>query len=69
MGGPEWVPIIPGRGQIREVAIELLSLADDPSHVRTTSNGSEFAVLPYVAERFTRPAPAPNRRTRKKGDG
>lgn len=67
---PGWVPIIPGAGETRDVAILLIALADDPQHVRTVRGGSEFLVAPYVAERFTRPdpAPAPSRRTRKKGD-
>lgn len=66
-----WVPIIPGAGETRDVAVLLLALADDPAHVRTTRGGSEFLVAPYVADRFTRPdpEPAPRRRTRKKEDG
>jgi hypothetical protein len=65
-----WVPIIPGRGETRDVAVLLLALADDPAHVRTARSGSEFLVMPYVAARFTQPdpEPAPRRRTRKKED-
>lgn len=72
-GVRDWIPVIPGAGETKQVAILLLALADDPSHVRTGGNGSEFLVAPYVAERFTRPSadpfavdpdPAPPRRTR-----
>lgn len=71
----DWVPVIPGEGETKAVAILLLALADDPRDVRTGGNASEFLVAPYVAERFTRPVadpfatepdPAPPRRTRTK---
>lgn len=65
-----WISVVPGSGEVRDTAVLLLALADDPADVRTVRGGSEFLVAPYVAERFTQPepAPAPSRRTRKKGD-
>lgn len=54
-----WQPIVPGAGEAQEVARLLLSLADDPAHVRTQRGGSEFLVPPYLAERFTQPEPEP----------
>lgn len=69
MSVSDWVSVVPGAGETREVAVLLLALADSPDDVRTVRGGSEFLVAPYVAERFTRPEPAPTRRTRtKKGD-
>jgi len=68
-GVADWVPVIPGAGERRAVAILLLALADDPHHVRTTHGGAEFLVAPYVAERFTQPDPKPTRRTRNKKEG
>lgn len=62
----DWVTVVPGTGEVKAVAILLLALADDPLDVRTRSNGSEFVVRPYVAERFTQPDPAPTRRNRSK---
>ena len=69
MTGPrDWVPVIPGKGEAKEVAILLLALADDPKDVRTGGSGTEFMVRPYVADRFTQPDPdpAPVRRPRSK---
>jgi len=62
----QWVPIIPGAGESRDVAVLLLGLADSPDDVRTARGGAEFLVAPYVADRFTQPDPAPVRRTRNK---
>jgi hypothetical protein len=65
----DWVAVVPGEGELRDVAVLLLALAEDPADVRTVRGGNEFLVAPYVAERFTRPEEsAPRRRTRKKGD-
>jgi hypothetical protein len=49
----DWNTVIPGPGEIKETAKLLLSLADDPAHVRTAGNGSEFRVPEYLADRYT----------------
>ncbi len=64
MTARDWQPIVPGAGESQEVARLLLSLADDPSHVRTQRGGSEFLVPPYLAERFTQPEPPKTKRPR-----
>jgi len=67
----DWVVVMPGKGQAAEVARTLLGLADDPTHVRTDGNGSEFLVAPYVADRYTNataPSPRPRRRAKKEDD-
>jgi hypothetical protein len=53
----DWQAIVPGAGEVQEVAVLLLSLAEDPSHVRTQRGGAEFLVPPYLAVRFTQPDP------------
>lgn len=64
----DWQVIVPGEGEVRDVAVLLLSLADDPAHVQTQRGGSEFRVPPYLADRFTQPAPKPRaRRTKESG--
>lgn len=66
-----WVAVIPGKGQAAEVARVLLGLADDPTHVRTDGNGSEFLVAPYVADRYntaSEPERRPRRRAKKEDD-
>jgi hypothetical protein len=50
---PDLVSIIPGPGEVKETAKLLLSLADDPAHVRTDGNGSEIRVPGYLADRYT----------------
>lgn len=51
----DWQVIVPGAGEVQEVARLLLSLADDPADVRTQRGGAEFLVPPYLADRFTQP--------------
>lgn len=58
----EWVTVVPGPGNLRQVAGELLAVADDPRHVRTTNGGQHFLVHPLVAEKFNNAAPAPKSR-------
>lgn len=53
----DWQVIVPGAGEVQAVAVLLLSLADDPAHVRTQRGGGEFLVPPYLADRFTQPDP------------
>jgi hypothetical protein len=70
-GVTDWVAVIPGKGQAAEVARVLLGLTDDPTHVRTDGNGSEFLVAPYVADRYntaSAPSPRPRRRAKKEDD-
>lgn len=65
----DWTTVVPDPGDIVETARQLLALADDPTHVRTDGNGSEFRVPPYLAERYnTPPEPKARRRTKKEGD-
>lgn len=52
-----WVTVVPGKGQIGEVARALLALADSPADVRTDGNGSEFLIPPYLADLYNQPAP------------
>lgn len=59
-----WYPIVPGRGDLAQVAKSLLDLAGDPSLVKTTHGGTQFLVPAHVAEAFT--APAPKRKPRAK---
>ena len=58
-GMKEWSVVIPGWGEIGAVARALLDLADDPTHVRTSGNGSEFLVPPYLADRYNQASPEP----------
>ena len=67
MSEADWVSVIPAPDMIRDAAVLLLSLANDPRDVRTDGNGSEFRIPPYLAERYN-PAPVPKRRT-KREDG
>ncbi|MEU7010370.1 hypothetical protein [Streptomyces sp. NPDC046332] len=53
----DWFPVIPAEGAVKDTAKALLALADDPSHVRTTSGGTEFLVPAYLADKYTKPAP------------
>lgn len=53
----EWLLIVPGKGELKDTAKELLRLAKDPALVRTTGNGTEFLVPVTVAEQFLTPAP------------
>lgn len=47
-----WVEVIPG-DNVAQVARDLLSLADSPHHVRTSSdNGLTFMVTPEVAAAY-----------------
>ena len=62
----DWVHIIPGKEGPKITAALLLELADDTRHVRTDSNGDEFRVPPYLADRFNAPAPVTRRRRTKK---
>ena len=55
----DWLPVLPGKGQIKETAAALLAIAGDPKLVRTESNGTEFLVPAWVAERFTAPDTPP----------
>lgn len=59
-----WITVEPGLAGPAETAKVLLALAEDPTHVRTGGNGSEFLVPPYLAELYTNP-PKPRRRTKK----
>ena len=52
----DWVPVIPSRGKVKDVARALLDIAGDPTLVRTEGNGGEFLVPSWVADRFTTPA-------------
>lgn len=61
----DWQVIVPGAGEVPEVAVLLLGMADDPAHVRTQRGGSEFLVPPYLAERFTQPDPKTRPRARR----
>lgn len=64
-GTDGWVPVIPGRGELKETAKVLLLIANDPALVRTDGNGTEFLVPQWVADAFTAPAePARKRNTR-----
>ena len=60
----EWITVEPGLAGVPETAKVLLALAEDPTHVRTGGNGSEFLVPSYLAELYTNP-PKPRRRTKK----
>lgn len=61
----DWVPIVPGAGELKETARALLSIGG-PANVRTEDNGTTFSVPPWVAEQFTTPEQptAPKRRPR-----
>lgn len=59
-----WITVIPGIEGAPETARVLIALAEDPTHVRTGGNGSEFLVPPYLAELYTTP-PKPRRRSKK----
>lgn len=71
MNTKDWVHIIPGKEGPKITAAVLLELADSPQHVRTDSNGDEFRVPQYLADKFNAPAeepitaPAPVKRTRR----
>jgi hypothetical protein len=58
----DWVSVIPASGELKETARELLTLAGDPSLVRTDGNGTEFLVPAWVADAYTTPSPAPRKR-------
>lgn len=60
----EWVSVVPGPGEIKDVARALLALADDPADVRTQRNGSEFLVPADVADRYNAPVQEPVARRR-----
>lgn len=64
----DWVPVVPGKGELGETARALLAIAGDTSLVRTEGNGTEFLVPSWVAERFTAPEEpqTPRRRGRAK---
>lgn len=65
MNTADWVPVIPGTGELKETAKVLLLIANNPALVRTDGNGTEFLVPEWVAEAFTAPAePAKKRVTR-----
>jgi hypothetical protein len=59
--------VIPAPGELGTTASLLLSLADDVHDVRTISNGTQFQVPDYLADRYharlsqDRPAPARRR--------
>lgn len=64
----DWLLIVPGKGQLKETAKELLRLAGSPALVRTTGNGLEFLVPPGVAQAFTAPLrAAPVRKPKSRG--
>ena len=63
----DWTSVVPAPGEASVVARELLALADDPADVRTARGGNEFLVPPYLADRYTAPAPR-RRRSKKEGD-
>jgi hypothetical protein len=63
-----WITVLPGPGEVAEVARALLALASSPAHVRTDGNGSEFRIPPYLADLYS-PAPAPRKRPAKKKEG
>lgn len=54
-----WVSVVPAAGKLTETARELLTLAGDPSLVRTDGNGTEFLVPSWVADAYTTPTPPP----------
>jgi hypothetical protein len=60
--------VIPEKGKLKETARALLALADDPRHVMTEGNGTEFRVPQYLADKYAKtayePAPTPKRRGR-----
>ncbi len=61
----DWVLVIPAAGELKETIHRLLSLATDPTHVRSQGNG-ELIIPPYLADLFNEPvAPAPKRAPRK----
>ncbi|MZE53814.1 hypothetical protein GTY86_35575 [Streptomyces sp. SID5770] len=65
----DWVTVVPGESGIQKTAIALLAVADDPADVQTRRGGTEFAVAPYVADRYNderEPASRPRRRASKK---
>ena len=64
----DWITVIPGPGELKQVARDLLALASSPAHVRTDGNGSEFRIPPYLADLYS-PAPAPRKRLAKKKEG
>jgi hypothetical protein len=44
--------VIPSEGELASTAALLLSLADHVHDVRTASNGTQFEVPDYLAERY-----------------
>lgn len=60
----DWIHVEPGWEGNKALAQLLLSLAHDPSHVRTMGGVEGFLVPPYLAELYTTP-PKPRRRTKK----
>lgn len=66
----DWTTVVPGPGRVRDVAMELLALAERPEDVMSQRGGSEFRIPSYLAERYLAPAkpPAPRRRTSKDGE-
>lgn len=66
----DWSTVVATPATVKDVAAELLALADSPAHVRTIGGAPEFLVHPDVAEAYTRPAdspaPKPRRRSPKK---
>lgn len=71
----DWTTVIPPEGETAATARALLALARSPQDVRTSNAGNEFLVPSYLADAYTRPAPAekistpPRRRsTKKEGD-
>lgn len=46
------VVVIPAPGELCATASLLLSLADDVRDVRTVSNGTQFEVPDYLADRY-----------------
>ena len=61
--------VVPGKGEVRETARLLLSLADHPRDVLTQGNGTRFSVPEYLAARYERAVnPAPKRRRTPKKD-
>mgnify|MGYP001595887861 FL=1 len=65
-GVKDWVTVIPGPGELKNVVRELLALALDPRDVRTQGNGDEFLVPQELADRFLSPTPAPVKRRARK---
>jgi hypothetical protein len=69
----DWLPVIPAPGTLKQVAKELLALAEDPSLVRTDGNGTEFLVPAALARQYLNnpepvAAPKPRRSRAKKNE-